>query len=485
VADSTSGDRAANSGNGRSKRTPASDGPGGERTTADSDQTLSEADQTASDSDQTLSDVEQTSADSDQASADSDQAAADHDQAASDQDLAAGADPTEHDVSQAIRRRSANERERSAGQRDLSARMRLRAGEQRDAIADARDVAAQARDLSADARDLAMAQAGVLDGHADGARAPNGADSAVPAEDQRGRVAQQRAKAAEYRVRAAEDRLMAERDRDDAARERRRSLVDRELCAAELERVHELRHHAEQLAGTLQKSLSPRSLPVITGLDVAVHYEPAATENVGGDFYDLFSLAEGRTGFFLGDVCGKGPEAAAVTSLARYTMRTAAMLRELPAAILADLNAALMTHTDGPTTTCTAVYGQLDMSTEAATVTLAVAGHPPPLIVRRDGSVITTGAHGTMLGAVVGPVFHTRAIDLGPGDTIVVYSDGILDTHIDGIRIDTQHVAELLAGPPARSAQDIADRLTRALQDVERPLHDDVAIMTLRRTPSQ
>jgi len=89
-----------------------------------------------------------------------------------------------------------------------------------------------------------------------------------------------------------------------------------------------------------------RALPQIAGLDVAAHYEPSAPEEVGGDFYDLFALSAGRTGFFLGDVCGKGPEAAAVTSLARYTMRTAAMLREQPDAILADLNAAL--RIDGP-----------------------------------------------------------------------------------------------------------------------------------------
>ena len=85
-----------------------------------------------------------------------------------------------------------------------------------------------------------------------------------------------------------------------------------------------------------------RGCPRIAGIDVAVHYEPSAPEEVGGDFYDLFPLAPGRSGFFLGDVGGKGPEAASVTSLARYTMRTAAMLHERPDAILMDLNAALL-----------------------------------------------------------------------------------------------------------------------------------------------
>ena len=99
---------------------------------------------------------------------------------------------------------------------------------------------------------------------------------------------------------------------------------------------------AESLARTLQRTLSPPRLPQIAGLEVAAHYEPFAPEEVGGDFYDLFPLTTERAGFFLGDVCGKGPEAAGVTSLARYTIRAAALLSDGPAAILANLNTALL-----------------------------------------------------------------------------------------------------------------------------------------------
>jgi len=480
-------------GNGRSNHSSASVSQAleDEQTPASHAQTLADAEQTASDSDQTLSDVDQTSSDSDQTSADCDQLAADRDQAASDQDLAAGGDPEEHDVSQAIRERSADDRERTADRRDQTARARLHAAEQRDAIADARDVAALARDQAAAARDVVIAQAGLADEQADGARALTGTDVVVRAAVQRRRAAQQRASSAEHRVKAAEDRLLAERDREQAARERRRSLVDREMLVVELQREHELRgealghqHRAEQLARTLQRSLSPPSLPSIAGLDVAVHYEPSAPEDVGGDFYDLFPLADGRSGFFLGDVCGKGPEAAAITSLARYTMRTAAMLHEEPDAILMDLNAALVMHTAGPMQTCTAVYGQIDMSSGATAVMLAVAGHPPPLIVREDGSVQTTTAHGTMLGAVDDPVFRTGEVKLELGDAIVICSDGIFDTQLGGIRVDEQHVAELLTGRSHASAQDLVNRLISALEDVDRPLRDDIAIMTLQRTPT-
>ncbi len=459
------------------------------RSTSSDDPALADADQTASETDQTLSDADQTSADSDQTSADSDQRASDRDQFASDRHLAAGGDREEHDISQGIRARSRNEREHAAVRRDHIAQARLRAGEQRDAIAAARDVAALARDQMAAARDLTMAQDGAEYENADGTRALTGVDIVVRAADQRRRVAQQRAKAAEHRTKAAEDRAAAERDREEAARERRSALFDREQFVHELEYLHDLRDQAlrhrdraEQLARTLQRSLSPPSLPEIAGLDVAVHYEPSAPEEVGGDFYDLFPLAADRSGFFLGDVCGKGPAAAAITSLARYTMRTAAMLHEEPEDILLDLNAALLMHGPDPMSTCSAVYGQIDSRDGATTVLLAVAGHPPPLIVREDGSVETTQAHGTLLGAVAAPSFHGCEVSLGIDDAIVASSDGILDVELGGARLDEARFAELLAGPPGASAQDLVERVMRALRDVQRPLRDDIAVMALRRT---
>jgi serine phosphatase RsbU (regulator of sigma subunit) len=113
---------------------------------------------------------------------------------------------------------------------------------------------------------------------------------------------------------------------------------------------------------------------------------------------------------------------------------------------------------------------------------LAVAGHPPPLIVREGGSVQTTSAHGTMLGAVDDPVFHTGEISLHVGDAIVIYSDGIFDTRLRSIRVDEQHLAEMLSGSSAASAQELVNRLITALEGVDRPLRDDIAIMVLQRT---
>jgi len=247
----------------------------------------------------------------------------------------------------------------------------------------------------------------------------------------------------------------------------------------EVQRQQARREHAEELARTLQRSLSPPSLPRIAGLDTAVHYAPFAVEEVGGDFYDVFPLAPGRTGFFLGDVCGKGPEAACVTSLARYTMRTAAMLNEGPAAILADLNAALLS--EGGESLCTVVYGEIDTTSGPANVTLAVAGHPPPLIVRADGTVERTAAGGTLLGAFDDPKFDTCRLRLDCGDSIVIFSDGILETEINGVVVDEQHLTRLLGVAAHAGVQTLVDRLSQAVRRMDR-LRDDIAIMALQRT---
>jgi sigma-B regulation protein RsbU (phosphoserine phosphatase) len=419
--------------------------------------------------------------------ADRDQWAASSGPADSDPDLPAGRDPSEHDLSQGIRMRG--DRGDAEVARLQSAEARLLAAQQRDAIADARDAAALARDQAAADRDLAFADAcDVSDEEHGGALS---ATYMIEHASARRRAAEQRAHAREQRVLAARDRAIAKEDRDRAAAERRRSLVDRETLYAEVQRADERRedalrhqHRAEQLARVLQRSLSPPSLPRIAGLEVAVHYEPSAPEAVGGDFYDLFPLAACRSGFFLGDVCGKGPDAAAVTSLARYTMRTAAMLHERPEEILMDLNAALLMDENELTPMCTVVYGQVDVDEQSAAITLAVAGQPPPLLVRADGSVEHTSAHGTMLGVIEDPSFHTSMLRFAPGDAIVICSDGILDTRIDGVSLDEDRVSELVAGSPGATAQELVDRLRDALQYADRPLRDDVAIMALRRMPT-
>ena len=175
--------------------------------------------------------------------------------------------------------------------------------------------------------------------------------------------------------------------------------------------------------------MTPPRLPDIPGLDVAVHHEPFELAKVSGDFYDLFALPGDGAGFFLGDVCGKGPRAAALTSLARYTMRTAAMLHETPAAILGDLNAALRMEDAEAANTCTA----------------------------------------------------TCEVRLDAGDALVVYSDGILDNAVDGVPVDERRIMAVLSGALHASAADLVDRLLRSMRRIDRRPRDDVAFMALRR----
>lgn len=442
--------------------------------------------QTLGDRDQTLSDADQTSADADQSSADRDQLAADHDQAASDRDLVRGADPHAHEHSRDVRERTTRDREQTARERDETAGARLSAADQRDTIADRRDLAAQRRDEAADARTAALAELEAIMERQGDAREPRGAGAIIRAAGQRRRAAERRAQAADYRELAADDRRAAARDREQAAQERLNALGDREALAAEIEHQRARQrqavrhqHRAQELAESLQHSLTPPRLPRITGLDVAVHHEPFAQAEVGGDFYDLFALADDRTGFFFGDVCGKGPRAAAVTALARYTMRTAAMLHETPAAVLGDLDAALHAATDPPTI-CTAVYGQIDISGATASITLAVGGHPAPLVVRADGSVETTPARGPILGAVHEPVFETCELRMDVGDALVVYSDGILDAVIDGVPVDEQRISDVLADVPHASATDLVGALLGSMRRIDRALRDDVAFIALR-----
>jgi sigma-B regulation protein RsbU (phosphoserine phosphatase) len=235
------------------------------------------------------------------------------------------------------------------------------------------------------------------------------------------------------------------------------------------------------MARTLQRTLSPSKLPQIEGLDLAAHYEPFAPEQVGGDFYDVFQLASNRSCFFLGDVCGKGPDAAALTSLARYTLRTAAMLQEGPTDILGDLNEALLLERPHQLPMCSVVYGEIDHTRLGAELSMAVGGHPFPLIIRASGEVEVVGVRGTILGAVPDPTFQGFRATLAPGDAIVLYSDGILDLGLDGTQLDEERLAQMIAiGGPLTNASEGIQRLRGLLRRVGRPLRDDVAILVIR-----
>ncbi|CAM5643762.1 hypothetical protein STENM223S_02290 [Streptomyces tendae] len=170
------------------------------------------------------------------------------------------------------------------------------------------------------------------------------------------------------------------------ARDRR--AYETELLRARQEADRE-RDRLQTLATTLQKTLLPPTLVDVPGLEVAAHYHIASVDKVGGDFYDLFPLAAGTWGLFLGDVCGKGTAAAAIASLARYTLRAAAVYDPDPAAVLGNLNTVLNHEYNGTDPRfCTVVFGLLtpDPDRGGFRITLASGGHPPALLMRADGT---------------------------------------------------------------------------------------------------
>jgi len=265
------------------------------------------------------------------------------------------------------------------------------------------------------------------------------------------------------------------------ARERR--AYEQELLRARRDAEGD-RERLRGLVAGLQRSLLPVTLPAPAGMRTAGHYRMASADEVGGDFYDLFPLGESRWGFFLGDVCGKGVEAAAVTAAARYTLRAAAVYDPTPEAVLANLNSVLFQeYRSQAHRHCTVVFGLLTPDGDGWSVTLAGGGHPPPLLLGADGAVAyqhTVG--GTLIGIIAEPKLVSRTLRLGPGDTLVLYSDGLTDARTGGRRFGgdaLEAFARLQAPIDAPSAV----AAFAGLLDTFEVLDDDVALMALSVDP--
>jgi sigma-B regulation protein RsbU (phosphoserine phosphatase) len=204
-----------------------------------------------------------------------------------------------------------------------------------------------------------------------------------------------------------------------------RREYERELLRAK-ERAEESEARARLLARTLQQTLIPPSPPAIPGLDVAAGYRPAGTgEEVGGDFYDVFQVGEGDWVVAVGDVCGKGVDAAVVTAVARYTLRAAAVRFAEPAQALEMLNDVLLRHeTDR---FCTVVLLRLRQVPGGWHATVGCGGHPLPVLLRAGGGLSRLGQAGSLVGAFDGPEFRDASTLLAPGDALVLYTDGVTE----------------------------------------------------------
>jgi phosphoserine phosphatase RsbU/P len=262
------------------------------------------------------------------------------------------------------------------------------------------------------------------------------------------------------------------------ARDRR--AYERELLrarqAADLER-----ERLQRLVTTLQRSLLPPALPVVPGLEAVAHYRIATLDEVGGDFYDLFPLSQDRWGLFLGDVCGKGARAAAITSMIRYTLRAAAAYDADPATVLSTLNAAMYQEYGRDSQHfCTAIFGLLAPGGDGFTVTLANGGHPAPLLIRADGTADYRPLPGGMLiGVLPDTTFAATAIRLAPGDTLVLYTDGLTEARTAGRRYGDDALRALAASLAPAPAAAVVAGIMAVLDDLSDGLDDDTAVLAV------
>lgn len=240
-----------------------------------------------------------------------------------------------------------------------------------------------------------------------------------------------------------------------------------------------------EVARVLQRALLPPSLPSIPGAEVEGKYVAAGEGvEVGGDFYDVFAIEDDGWALVMGDVAGKGPEAASLTSLARYTIRTAAMRVKRPRLVLSTLNEEILRQTGGERL-FTAVYGELESKIGgggAMVLRVACAGHPSPLILRNDGKVENFPETGTILGALEDPEFSYREVVLERGEFVVFYTDGVIEARSeDGGFFGDERLSETVAGCGGLSAKDVAGKIEAAALDFQNGVaRDDIAILALR-----
>ena len=281
--------------------------------------------------------------------------------------------------------------------------------------------------------------------------------------------------------RAYEAELLRARREAEAAQDKaEQARVEAEAARAEVERE---RARLQRLAATLQRSLLPPALPAVPGLEVSAHYHIASVDQVGGDFYDLFPLTADTWGFFLGDVCGKGAGAATITSVARYALRAAAVYDPDPAAVLANLNTVLQHEYHGTDPRfCTVQFGVLTPHPAGGfDVVLASGGHPPVVVLGTDGSAAyheTPG--GQLIGVLPHPHIATTAFTLAPGDTLLLYTDGLTEARTaEAGRYGDEALLDLAADLAPTTAPRTIDALKRLLAELGAGVDDDTALLAL------
>ena len=253
------------------------------------------------------------------------------------------------------------------------------------------------------------------------------------------------------------------------------AVADRAAAALENAGLYQ---QQREIAETLQIVLTPKTLPRVPGFRLAARYQPLSlVGHVGGDFYDVFPIADGRTAVLVGDIAGKGVKAAAAVGLARYTLRSTIALDPNPATVITRINESLLEEEQ----MCTVAYAILENHGDRFRLRVTLAGHPPVVVVTADGSVERLGEPCPPVGvmAEVIPIEVERW--LAPGDTIVMYTDGYAFSGMNPPESVEVALSKCETNDPDRLLSEMLDLLLTDLGP--KGPKDDIALLALVAEP--
>ncbi|HUR76509.1 MAG TPA: SpoIIE family protein phosphatase [Acidimicrobiales bacterium] len=269
---------------------------------------------------------------------------------------------------------------------------------------------------------------------------------------------------------------------------RRLLSADLDLAAEVARRAAVAIQHARlyttqrDVAETLQHSLLPDVLPHVPGLETAARYVPGGPgAEVGGDWYDVLSFGDGTLGLAMGDVVGRGTPAASLMGQIRNALRAYALETRSPRSVVQRLNT-LVTELAPHAAMATLVYAVYDM--DACTLTLANAGHPPPVLADPDGNVgFVEGGLGPPLGAVSAPVYTDVSCAVLPGSTVVMYTDGLVEDRLTPLEVGLERMRALVTSGPT-DAEPLVDHILKGAL-AGRSNGDDAALLAMRVCPTE